>query len=439
MDAENILCTVKWNLCSGCGICVGVCPKKCLSWKYEKGMYYPYIDANSCISCGICKKVCPGLSHRYEKNEGYKAVEGKILISYSAWSKSPEIRHVSASGGVVSSIIQYLLENKIYDRAFLVDSYDYHQQVLTRLVTVQDVENISVSDYPKSRYIPVSHENAIAYMKSNRSKKVILIGTSCAIRGFTSAIELLNLKRENYLMIGLFCDRVFNYNVADYYQQSVFCHNKKLEKLHFKNKESGGWPGNMKFIFTDGTVAYQDKAERVKIKDYFMPERCLYCIDKLNVYADISVGDNYTQQDSSLLGSNSVIIRTDVGMAVWNRMKTLLEYKMVSVEKIMKAQYIDGRLNNFYYGKLKEKVISKKTGEQIVLNEGIIVTQDPQIYRKVWKNNLNMLKAGETYRENPKELQKQMKAAKKKRKSGVGRRILKRGYRCIKYWITKGE
>ena len=155
-------------------------------------MYYPYIDANSCISCGICKKVCPGLSHRYEKNEGYKAVEGKVLISYSAWSKSPEIRHVSASGGVVSSIIQYLLENKIYDRAFLVDSYDYHQQVLTRLVTVQDVENISVSDYPKSRYIPVSHENAIAYMKSNRSKKVILIGTSCAIRGFTSARELFD-------------------------------------------------------------------------------------------------------------------------------------------------------------------------------------------------------------------------------------------------------
>lgn len=48
----------------------------------EKGMYYPYIDANSCISCGICKKVCPGLSHRYE-NQGYKAVEGKVLISYS--------------------------------------------------------------------------------------------------------------------------------------------------------------------------------------------------------------------------------------------------------------------------------------------------------------------------------------------------------------------
>ena len=359
MDAENILCTVKWNLCSGCGICVGVCPKKCLSWKYEKGMYYPYIDANSCISCGICKKVCPGLSHRYEKNEGYKAVEGKVLISYSAWSKSPEIRHVSASGGVVSSIIQYLLENKIYDRAFLVDSYDYHQQVLTRLVTVQDVENISVSDYPKSRYIPVSHENAIAYMKSNRSKKVILIGTSCAIRGFTSAIELLNLKRENYLMIGLFCDRVFNYNVADYYQQSVFCHNKKLEKLHFKNKESGGWPGNMKFIFTDGTVAYQDKAERVKIKNYFMPERCLYCIDKLNVYADISVGDNYTQQDSSLLGSNSVIIRTNIGMTVWESVKALLEYNIISVEQIMKAQYIEGRLNNFYYGRLKEKTILK--------------------------------------------------------------------------------
>lgn len=439
MDAENILCTVKWNLCSGCGICVGVCPKKCLSWKYRNGMYYPDIDADICVSCGICKKVCPGLGHRYEKSEGYKAVKGKVLISCNAWSRSPEIRHVSASGGVVSSIIQYLLENKFYDIAFLVDSYAYNQQVLTQPVMLQDVENISVSDYPKSRYIPVSHENAISYMKSNRSKKVILIGTSCAIRGFTSAIELLNLKRENYLMIGLFCDRVFNYNVAGYYQQSAFCHNKKLKKLHFKNKESGGWPGNMKFIFTDGSVGYQDKAERVKIKDYFMPERCLYCIDKLNVYADISVGDNYTQQDSSLLGSNSVIIRTNVGMTVWNRIKPLLEYNMISVEQIMKAQYIDGRLNNFYYGKLKEKTILKKTGEQIVLNEGIIMTQNSQRYRKTWKNNLSMLKAGECYCEKPKELQKQMKATTKKSKSGIGRRILKRGYRFVKSWIMKGE
>ena len=170
-----------------------------------------------------------------------------------------------------------------------------------------------------------------------------------------------------------------------------------------------------------------------------MPERCLYCIDKLNVYADISVGDNYTQQDSSLLGSNSVIIRTNIGMTVWESVKALLEYNIISVEQIMKAQYIEGRLNNFYYGRLKEKTILKKTGEQIVLNEGIIATQNPQSYRKAWKNNLNMLKAGETYRENPKELQKQMKADKKKRKTGIGRRILKRGYRYIKYWIMKGE
>lgn len=63
-------------------------------------------------------------------------------------------------------------------------------------------------------------------------------------------------------------------------------------------------------------------------------------------------------------------------------MKALLEYNIISVEQIMKAQYIEGRLNNFYYGRLKEKTILKKTGEQIVLNEGIIATQNPQSYRK---------------------------------------------------------
>lgn len=71
--------------------------------------------------------------------------------------------------------------------------------------------------------------------------------------------------------------------------------------FNFKNKDSGGWPGNMKFYFSDGKCVFKNKSERVKIKDYFKPERCVYCVDKLNVFADISLGDNYTDQNSSSL------------------------------------------------------------------------------------------------------------------------------------------
>ena len=149
-------------------------------------------------------------------------------------------------------------------------------------------------------------------MKENREKKLILVGSSCAIRGLQTAIKKLNLDREQYLFIGLFCDKIFNYNVLSYFEDT-YAGGLRLKALHFKNKESGGWPGDMKFFPENGSCFYVPLEERVKAKAYFIPERCLYCVDKLNACADISLGDNYTGQDDSALGSNSVIVRTEVG------------------------------------------------------------------------------------------------------------------------------
>lgn len=432
MNLTNIAVTTEWNLCSGCGICTGICPKHCIGWEKKAGMYKPVIDRNSCVSCGLCASVCPGLEHRYEKMSGRAAVQGKVLLTCNAWSKSDDIRHISASGGVVSTLVRQLLEDGTYGVAFLVGSYDYHQQLVTEPVTAQEIRDVISSDYPKSRYLSVSHESAITYVKNNREEKVIFVGTSCAVRGFQKAVEKLHLSRENYLLIGLFCDRVFNYNVIDYYQQPAFCGSKKLENLHFKNKESGGWPGNMKFFFSDGSTAYRDNSERTKVKDYFMPERCLYCIDKLNVCADISLGDNYTQQDSSPLGSNSVIIRTEQGLAVWEKTASLIECRKVSMDQIMEAQCIDWRLNNLYYGKLKEQEIKRKSGHNLVLNNGVTTSREPQEYKNMWKNSMKMIHAGEIYDNHPEELQKRMIKNKKRQNPSSVKKFFTKLYRLIK-------
>ena len=402
-------------------------------------MYQPTIDQSVCVACGVCAKVCPGLGHQYIENSDRDAVRGNALCAYNAWSIDPKIRHISASGGVVSLMVKQLLEDESYDLAFLVDSYDYHHQLSTIPVTADNVQNISSSTYPKSRYLPVSHENAVAYAKRNRDKRLIIVGTSCAIRGFLAAVKQLDLNRENYLLLGLFCDSVFSYNVIDYYQQSVFCGEKKLESLHFKNKESGGWPGNMKFFFSDGSTEYQDKSERAKVKDYFMPERCLYCIDKLNVCADISLGDNYTEQDSSSLGSNSVIIRTEQGLAAWSKVISELEYCNVTVEKIMEAQYVDWRLNRFCYGRLKEREVAKSTGQTITLNAGVKTDRIIAEYRERWRARLQMLRSGETYRKHPEDLKKQMVKAEKIKNMGSVQKFVSRGLCFIKRRIIREE
>lgn len=50
------------DLCKGCGLCIVKCPKKCLNWSKEVGLYQtPCVEPNpqDCIACGMCALTCP--------------------------------------------------------------------------------------------------------------------------------------------------------------------------------------------------------------------------------------------------------------------------------------------------------------------------------------------------------------------------------------------
>lgn len=417
MERQTVSLTTELNLCCSCGICKGICPKQCISWQKKDGMFQPIINESICIQCGLCADICPGLIHDYGEplKTDVDAVKGTVSASYNAWSCNEAIRHVSASGGVISTVIQALLDAGVYDLAFMVDSYDYHKQLCTVPVYANDLKILSTSNYPKSRYLPVSHENAASYIRSHRDKRVIIIGVSCAIRGMVNLINTLKLNRDNYLLIGLFCDKVFNYNVIDYFSQELFCKGKNLIALHFKNKESGGWPGNMKFFYSDGSSQFFDKSERVKIKEFFMPERCLYCIDKLNIYSDISLGDNYTNHDSSDLGSNSVIIRTEYGKSAWNLADKMIEKRPIPFDCFLTAQGMDLRLINNCYAKLKEHSVLTQHAQVITLNKNAETLRNIRTYKKEWGQSLTMLHAGAVFDTDPDELARQMNKVKLKK------------------------
>ncbi len=47
---------VLYNICMGCGGCVGVCPF--LALNLDKG-YEIVVDTEMCTDCGTCTKFCP--------------------------------------------------------------------------------------------------------------------------------------------------------------------------------------------------------------------------------------------------------------------------------------------------------------------------------------------------------------------------------------------
>ena len=64
--------TISTEVCKGCGLCVGACPKGIIALSEEnlnlKG-YHPagVTDADKCIGCAFCATMCPDCAITVEK------------------------------------------------------------------------------------------------------------------------------------------------------------------------------------------------------------------------------------------------------------------------------------------------------------------------------------------------------------------------------------
>lgn len=168
-----------------------------------------------------------------------------------------------------------------------------------------------------------------------------------------------------------------------------------LREFYFRTKDSGGWPGGVRIVDEDGKIHDLPSSERMKVKDYFQPESCLYCLDKLNVFADISVGDNYTGRSSDSRGSSSVIIRTEEGLRVWRELEENFEVHESSAGEIERSQHIDVRKDNYFFALIK--------GEEagIEINRTNITWPIPESVRRKYHRRLKLLKLGANYAANP--------------------------------------
>lgn len=366
---ESVKVTVDRDLCISCGICRAVCPVNCIEYqKAENGLNVPVVDNSRCVQCGKCMQVCPGKGIDYKdllQEQPQSFWFGAYKEIYSAWSLDDKRRKNAVSGGVVTELVFRLLEEGVYQSAFLLDTHQYQNRVLpVRRFTKEDSLEVS----QKSRYLPVSQENAVAYMLQHREEKLIFVGTSCCVEGLIQVMQAYSLPRENYFIIGLFCDKTMTWNVMDYFDRYAIRKQSKMDTFYFRTKEVGGWPGGVQLTTESGETISLPNTARMKVKEYFQPERCLYCLNKLNFFADISLGDNYTGQASEKEGSNSVIVRTEEGERVWNQYGEAFHWEPSSEERVIASQHLQARKKNYVYSKIKESAI----GAPIHVTEGLL-------------------------------------------------------------------
>jgi len=299
------------GICARCGTCTIVCPNSILTFDERPKL------TDECLrkGHGMCYDVCPRVSsgkYQIKIRENFKE-------EYYYGRGNVE----GQDGGVVSTFLKYLLENKKIDGAIVVGDECWKPVSLI----IQNPDDIETSS--KSKYT-VSTLDALREAGEMGIEKVAVVGLPCQIAGLRKLQyfpylakydgELgrdgkpVKLPKIEYL-IGLFCTEKFEYNGL---KETLAKNNINIEDVK-------------KFDIKKGKLIVITEKEEYKIplKDIEMSAGCKICRDFDAEMADVSIGCAGSPE-----GCSTVIIRTEKGEDIKDAVELMDGVVLDDIEKM---------------------------------------------------------------------------------------------------------
>lgn len=327
----NISYTVNHDLCTGCGICSSACPSHAIAIMVESGRFLPKIDDDLCKNdkgCHRCFDVCPGigcnlieLSKQLQSETSYEdQYIGKYEKCFVGYSNNKELRYHAASGGLVTQMLIWLLETGRIDGA-VVTAFDNAQPLMVK--TYIATSRNELIQAKGSKYAPVSLNKAAKMIKEAKGARYVIVGLPCHIQGFRKQTVRDKILREKIVAyFGLYCSCGRTFNLTDFVLKE---RNIKRNELTYFAYRDEGCLGSMvaKYIKKPNqksslSISLEEKTYKERYQSYyhplrsfFIPKRCLFCIDHYARLADISFGDIHIKPYSDdKIGINSIVVRT---------------------------------------------------------------------------------------------------------------------------------
>ena len=301
------------SMCTGCGICAAVCPHDVINMYIDekKGVYQSNVNLETCTDCTICLKSCPPLTWSNEQeSQTYNELVGDYISSYAVYSNDEEIRRNSASGGFITSLLVYLLQNNFIKGAVVVKR-DENNPLISKPFIARTVEEIKSAK--GSKYSPVKFDEIIKEIIENDYKDLALVGLPCHIEGIAKAAKKNKKLRDKIkFKISIVCGQAPSFLGYEYIAKKFDTKTTDFKEL--KNR-GDGWPGFMK-IKTDKQnikVPYGSKYSMgtVLSSPLFTPLACQMCADSVGFDADVSVSDawldKYMETDND--GVNLILVK----------------------------------------------------------------------------------------------------------------------------------
>lgn len=307
---------IEQGLCSGCGVCVGVCPVDAIQTQDPYSYHPDTFDLEACTECGLCTSVCPGLGyevyHKCEQNQIFHRDMGYYRNLYSGFTLDSDLRESASAGGVATEILKYLIENGDVDRVSVVrNTGDLNMGLAYPKLTNHIDEIIGAR---QSKYVQVSLGILLREI-INSNEKFAIVGLPCELAALKRAEDSIrSLRNKIVFRIGFFCGYAYAPNCIN-----GLLRHMGLEKEKVKNIvgwRNGGIPGDFTVELRDGSTRGIPFIEEHSIDvTFYSLLRCHLCADWSAVYSDLSLGDIGGWQREDI-----IISRTTKGEELLQRM-----------------------------------------------------------------------------------------------------------------------
>lgn len=194
MSANNVESVVKTHRCISCGMCKSSCPVNAISLVYkDDGFFHPQVDESMCIHCKRCIKMCPAEHHIRSSS-----LTGDYLRLCLAHSTDTDVRYSATSGGVINSLLRYILNNNIVD-AVLLTRYSNKAVIEAEPVILTRENSVCLKTDARdfaSRYVTVPVLVDIAKY-CGQFDRLAVVGTPCQINALTLLMGGVHLIRDS--------------------------------------------------------------------------------------------------------------------------------------------------------------------------------------------------------------------------------------------------
>lgn len=340
MKPEDVVAN---DLCIGCGVCA-------LRFPDKYGISY---DSNGFLVAqfrtGAMKlsekeeadfeNICPGLGYR-RSNTASKSdpMWGSILESWGGWATTPGLRSEASSGGTITGLLKYLLEQRQVDGVVAIRP-DVVDPLANESVYITDPDHIN--GLAGSRYAPASPFLALGDVP--KSARVAVVGKPCDIAGLRRLAEMgqAELPQISHYL-SFFCAGTPSRQATVDAAESLGSTKTFIGGIRYRGD---GWPGNFTVNDTRGfskAMTYEESWGTILNKQ--LHTRCKVCQDGVGAQADVVAADNWETdmkgypvfQESE--GRSVMLARTDPGLEL--------------VSAAVRAGYI--AVEEFDYKKLNE-------------------------------------------------------------------------------------